>query len=586
MKARLFTITSIIVLLATVLFPANTPPAAAQTYTHDIIIYGAGFGGVAAALNAHRTYSDLNGVAPRILLINPQSVVGGLGALNGQNFWDWRRWDGDKVTASTYAQVTVNGISIDRQPQMGSHAKYSVGTPVNGKPQFDQIYATSEMTTYLNSQLSAKAGLTLLQAHDVKTVSRDAAGRITSVNVQKLKRENQAWLFDPAFAVATYTAPIFIDASENARLTRLAGLTTTLGRQDRNSDNRQMVASLMFRVKGINKNQLVGQPGWGLINDKNGHVGFWGGNTEIAAAVNAAAGTTLYPLGQFNKNNARYQIKGMNVAEDRTSAALAPASELDRVYWVNTLLIVGVDGNCERKDGCADEGATAYPTDGLKPWSADYAFTQARTTLSTPAFLSAMQAFPGFAGMQLMTVTAGGVTYPSVGESLYLRETIHTPLSASGPFTDASFALTAAEITGAGSTSATGSDESNKANRIGLGYYWMDSNGYTKANPASGQTDPDPVAATLLNPVYVPVDALLTNQAPNLIVAGYSANISSRAWTMMRVLPNLTVLGDGAGVLAGYARSYQADPLSFASNASWMTNVRNRIVLYGGRVDK
>ena len=54
----------------------------------------------------------------------------------------------------------------------------------------------------------------------------------------------------------------------------------------------------------------------------------------------------------------------------------------------------------------------------------------------------------------------------------------------------------------------------------------------------------------------------------------------------MRVLPNLTMLGDAAGVLAGYARSYQSDPLNFASNASWMTNVRNRIATYGGRVDK
>ncbi len=587
MKSRFLALSSLILLLVAVLFPANTPSAAAQTTTHDIIIYGAGFGGVAAALNAHRTYKDLSGTNPRILLINPQSVVGGLGTLNGQNFWDWRRWDADKNTATTYTQVTVNGISIDKQPQMGNHAKYSVGTPVNGNPQFDQFYATGEMATYLSNQLSANPGITLLQPYDVKTVSRDATtGRISAVSVQKLKRENQAWLFDGAFAATSYTAPVFIDASENGRLTRLAGLTTTLGRQDRNSDNRQMVASLMFRVKGINRNALVGQPGWGQIVDKNGHVGFWGGNTEISNAVNAAVGTTLYPLGQFNKTNARYQIKAMNVAEDRTSTALAPASELERVYWVNTLLIVGVDGNCERKDGCANEGATAYPTDGLKPWSTDYAFTQARTTLDTPAFLNAMNAFPGFSGLQLMTVNAGGVLYPSVGESLYLRETIHTPLAPSSTYTDASFALNASEVVGAGSRTATGTDEANKANRIGLAYYWLDSNGYTKANPSSGQMDPDPISATLANPVYIPVDAMLTNQAPNLIVAGYSANISSRAWTMLRVLPNLTVLGDGAGVLAGYARSYQADPLSFSSNASWLANVRNRIAIYGGRVDK
>ena len=493
MKRRLLFITSMLVVA--MLFPATTRQVAAQSaYTHDIIIYGAGFGGVAAALNAQRTYSDLNnGVAPRILVINPQSVVGGLGAINGQNFWDWRRWDaGDKGT-SGYTQVVVNGVSIDKQPQMGSHAKFLVGTPTaSGKPQFDQMYATGEMSSYLDAQLAARSGITLLQPYDVKTVSRNTSGNVTAVGVQKLVRANQAWLFDTAAAATTYTAPIFIDASETGRLTRLANVTTTLGRQDRDSDRRQMVATLMFRVTGIDKTQLVGKPGWGVTSDKNGHVGFWGGKTEINGAVTAPSNSTLYPLGQFNKSSARYQIKGMNVAEDRTSTAAAPATEQERVYWVNTLLIMGVDGTCERKDGCADEGATAYPTDLLRPWSTDYAFAQARATLSTPAFLSAMRAFPGFSQLQLVTMNVGGTLYPSVGESLYLRETIHTPLSSMGPYNDASFALTAAQIKGAGNRTTTGTDEVNKANRIGLGYYWMDSNGYTKSDPASGQLDPDP----------------------------------------------------------------------------------------------
>jgi hypothetical protein len=602
MKARIAAILGLVSLVLALLVPASARPAGAQTaYTHDIIVYGGGFGGVAAAANAHKTYFDLTGVNPRVLLINAQNQLGGLGAINGQNFWDWRKWDADKGGTSSFAKVTVNGIQVDIQPQLGSHIKTVVGNTAikpgtsTVVPQFDQLYATSEMSNWLNTQVSGKTNLSVLQPYDIKTVSRDAAsGRINSVTVQKLKRENQAWLFDTSLATATYSAPVFIDASENGRLTRLAGVATSLGRQDRNSDRRQMVATLMFKVRGLRPSTIQSLAQnydlnkWGYIADSNGTIGFWGGQKELGLAPSAAAGTSLYALGQFNKNNPRFQIKAMNVAEDRASNAAAPANELDRVWWVNTFLVVGVDGNCERKDGCADEGASAYPTDGLKPWSVDYAYAQARARLNTPEFLAAMRAFPGFSGMQLETITAGGIVYPAVGDAMYLRETIHTPLDSAQPISDGNFALTSNEVIYAGgkTLSTSDGDYANYANRIGLGFYWLDSNGYTKSNPGSGNLDADPIAATLTNPVYVPVDAILTAQAPNLITSGYSASISSRAWTMMRVLPNLNVLGDAAGVLAGYARTYQTDPNNFRSNTSWMTNVRNRIKLYGGRVDK
>ncbi len=571
MKRRFVTWLSILTLLAVLVLPQSSAPAIAQTtFTHDVIIYGAGFGGIAAALNAYDTILALNNRTPRILLINPQSVLGGLGTINGQNFWDWRLWQSDSNSS----------------PQWGNHLKFIRGNGTSSAPQFDQFYSTDELANWFAAQINAKSsGITLLQPFDVRSVVRNTStGRITSVTVQQLTRQNQAWLFDSTRPQTTYTAPVFIDASENGRLTRLSGITTTTGRQDRSADRRQMVATLMFRAKGVNYTQIRGLPGWGHKVDYNGTVGFYGGGQEIAAAVNAAPGTTLHPLGQFNKNNTRYQIKAMNVAEDRASTAPAPASELDRVYWFNTLLIVGVDGTCERKDGCPD---TFTYSDGSTAWSSDYAFAQARAVLSTPEFINAMRAFPGFANFQLVTITVGGITYPQVGESIYLRETLHTPLNPALSGTS-NYALTQDEIINAGDRFTNGSDQANYANRIGLGFYQMDSNGYTKTNPASGNMDPDPNPYNRepANPSYVPVDAILTSQSPNLIVAGYTANIGSWGWTMMRVLPNLTVLGDAAGVLAGYAVNYQADPLSFASNATWMTNVRNRIKLLGGRVDK
>jgi hypothetical protein len=547
---------SLYLLLAALLaLPLGLPLSSAQaqtSYTHEIIIYGGGFQGVAAALNAQDTYRYLKGGASaRILLINPFSALGGLGTINGQNFYDIRTWNGS-------------------QPQQGNHIKFF--------NQFGQFYSTGEMANWLQSQINAKGGITVLQPHDITSVARNTTtGRITSVTVQKLARSNQAWIFDSASAPATYTAPVFIDASENGRLTWKANIGTTLGRQDRNTDRRQMVASLMFKVRGIDiqaiKNAQAAGKRWAYTTDSNGSEAFYGGQDDLAD-------TTKTALQSFNRNYPRYQIKAMNAAEDRYSGGSLTGND---EYWINTLLIFGVDGRCERKDNCADQ--TTYP-DGSTAWSVEYAFAQARAMMVPGSdFTNALKQMTGFANFQYVTINVGGVNYPVVGESLYLRETIHTPLSTAGSG-ESNYALTASEVSGAGATSTTGTDTGNFSRRIGLSFYYMDTNGYTKSfNGSFWTADPDPNPyAQPSNPVYLPIDTLLTSQAPNLLLPGYSANIGSWAWAEARVLPNLTVLGDAAGVSAAYAVHSATDPYNFPSTT--ITNIQNRIVALGGRINK
>ncbi|HEU4322469.1 MAG TPA: FAD-dependent oxidoreductase [Roseiflexaceae bacterium] len=569
MKTRLMVLCGLIALVAGLFGPA-APRASAQT-NYTIIIYGAGFSGIAAALNAYDGYRGLSGgVNPRILLINNQSALGGLGTVNGQNFMDWNLWQ-------------ANGNSSVHE---GSFRKFVNGGGTTSAPQFDRFYSTGELANWFASQISARsASITLLQPYDLRSVARDTGGRITSVTVQKLKRENQAWLFDPAFGQETYTAPVFIDASENGRLTTMAGATVNTGRQDRPSDRRQMVATLMFRARGIDYTQTVGKPGWSSLTDKNGTVGLVGGNEEInTAATVTDPANPLYPLGLFNRSNTRFQIKGMNVAEDRASTTTAPASQLNRVYWFNTLLIVGVDGLCERKYGCAD---TYTYSDGSTAWSTDYAFAQARSLLLSTQFRDAMRAFPGFSQFQVETIVVNNTTYASAGESLYIRETVHTPKNLAAALDGTNYGLTIDQMAGAGSTTVNGTDWLHYDYRVGLGFYNFDSNGYTKNNPSTGKLDNDPKPKPdSPNPSYIPIGALLTSQVPNLILAGYSASVSNWAWTAIRVLPNQAVIGDAAGMLAAYAVNYTADPLAFGSNLTWITNVRNRIKLQGGRVDK
>lgn len=527
-------------------------PAQAQTsFTHEVIIYGGGFQAVAAALNAQDTYRYLKGgTSARILLINPFSIMGGLGTVNGQNFYDIRNWNG-------------------AQPQRGNHLKFF--------NQYGQFYSTGQMASYLFNQLSLKGGITVLQPNDVRSVARNTTtGRISSVVTQKLVRTNGTWLFDSAAPQETYSAPVFIDASDNGRLTRLAGLTTTLGRGDRNVDQRQMAATLMFKVRNIDFAAIqaantAGQR-WYTATDSDGSRAFYGGADDLANTAKTA-------LRGFNNSNERFQIKAMNAAEDRQSGSTTGQGD----YWINALLIYGVDGRCERKDGCPD--TTTYP-DGSTAWSVEKAFADARAMMVPgSSFTNALRQMTGFANFQYVTINVGGIDYPVVGEALYLRETIHTPTSASGTG-ESNYALTATEVAGAGATSTTGSDVGNYARRIGLTYYQMDSNGYRKSwNGASWVPDADtnPYGQPS-NPAYIPIDTLLTNQAPNLLLAGYSANASSWAWSQLRVLPNLTVLGDAAGVSAAYAVHSATDPFNFPSTT--ITNVQNRIFALNGRIDK
>lgn len=528
-------------------------PAQAQTaYTHEIIIYGGGFQAVAAALNAQDTYRYLKGgTSARILLINPFSIMGGLGTVNGQNFYDIRNWNGAQV-------------------QRGNHTKFFT--------QYGQFYSTGQMASYLYNLLSTKGGITVLQPYDVRSVSRNTTtGKINSVNVQKLVRSNATWLFDSAAAQTTYSAPVFIDASDNGRLTRLSGITTTLGRADRDTDQRQMAATLMFKVKNIDltaiQNANTAGQRWYTATDSDGSKAFYGGQDDLD-------NTSKTALQSFNNSSDRYQIKALNAAEDRYSGgSITGQGE----YWVNALLIYGVDGRCEKKDGCAD--TTTYP-DGSVAWSVEKAFAEARAMMVPgSSFTNALKQMTGFANFQYVTINVGGVDYPVVGEALYLRETIHTPTSASGSG-ETNYALTAGEVAGAGASSASGSDLGNYSRRIGLTFYQMDSNGYRKYQSGSTwfpEPDTNPYGAPT-NPAYIPIDTLLTNQAPNLLLAGYSANAGSWAWSQLRVLPNLTVLGDAAGVSAAYAVHSATDPYNFPSTT--ITNIQNRIVVLNGKIDK
>jgi hypothetical protein len=178
--------------------------------------------------------------------------------------------------------------------------------------------------------------------------------------------------------------------------------------------------------------------------------------------------------------------------------------------------------------------------------STDEAMGLAREEIKSARFLKAFHRFPGFEKAALVYDNAG---FPITGEVLYLRESIHTV------DIDGKYALTGDEVRGAGNATMIGTDQDNYLTRVGLGRYYMDVNGYLKNGPVQTMELPR-------NAAYIPAEALLTANIPNLLVPGYAQCSDSAAWSMMRVIPNLNVCGDAAGVIAAYCVIYKSPPLN------------------------
>lgn len=84
---------------------------------------------------------------------------------------------------------------------------------------------------------------------------------------------------------------------------------------------------------------------------------------------------------------------------------------------------------------------------------------------------------------------------------------------------------------------------------------------WDKMRPDLNITSSSPV-----NPVYVPYQALTTNYVANLLLPGYAVGVSSFSWGETRVFPNLSVLGDAAGVAAAYCVNNSKQPLYLNHN--------------------
>lgn len=538
-----------------------------------IVVYGATMAGVAAAAKAAK-----NAPSATIHLIVPDPVdyngngccLGAIGTVGGQNFFDigWK-----DVLARTYY---TNGSFKWWCGQMGQH------------------YNVDAMSDLLKRDLTkAEYGgrIKIHYAYDITGIGWESS-HITEVRLKRIFRDTDGTVkWDEKADTLTIAGDVFIDASESGRLTRMSNFGGTVGRYDwpaslldsdergSNGKARQQVATLMFKVKNFDRFKADDDELTAGDKDNNG-------------VYSATGGTRAYKTNTkiLNFNNTHgpegFALKPFNMAQD------GPGSD---EWWVNMLLVFNVDGRAYNRDLTGDT-SYLFPSDMRSDYkTVDDAWVAARKVLDYPDFLPALRSFLGFEGADLVRDKNGD---PVVGNSLYLRETIHSAFSSSdraNDTEDTNYALSAKDFWNPGATKNTGNDSRHYAKRMGLNYYGLDINAYKFEDlKQNGQyiwghevteaARSDIKFPEHVSPTYITYSAIATNFVYNLLIPGYAAGIASLGWAEARTIPNQCVLGDAAGVAAAYAVNNNIDPLNFGS--ADITAVQNILKNSGALLEK
>lgn len=500
------------------------------SFDYDIVIYGGGLQAVAAAVKAAETGP---GLSIALIVPYPDRELGGIGTTGGQNFWDTRSFN-DKL--------------------------YQGGTFTQWHKLFDTGYSVQKFSDYLIRAIEIYDNIDPYYCRDIKKVSLSEESNIKSVEIGEIYRDNAGYIAWSNNGVgAVINGDIFIDASEDCRLLRLGdnerggdGSIVSVGRYDwpieHLSNNEileetgiQMSATLMFKVKGI-KSGIYGDMSFG----KDGNLAWGGNNIYENSYLIKNFNDTYGPMG--------FSIKAVNASRD---------GEGSDEWWVNCFVIYNVDARAASRD----LGTENYPDDMLTgSVNTDEAWIMGKRFLyeHRGEMEKVLREFDGFHNVEFICDSDG---YPVIGDMLYIRESVHMikePVLLGKGTENLNYAVTTIDSLFSGADAKSGSDLKNHPTRIGIGFYYIDVHPYIYHNEyfssLNTRLDITNLSSYKVNPVYIPYEALITEEIPNLIAAGYGSSISSIAWSELRVAPNIIVMGDAAGVAAAYCKENGLKP--------------------------
>ncbi len=555
-----------------------------------IVVYGGGFGGVCAAYKAAQYAWSLGDdfMNFEIFLINPVPTpkLGGIGTVGGQNFWDTRRWREKgkfpyRGTLEMLMDVKNGELKEDR---------YNI----------DEKAAKME-------KLLREYGVNIFYQEDITDVEQAADGKITSVTVRTIKRNSNDDVVYVGGEVVIH-GDVFIDASEDGKLTRLTAKNlvgrkaVTKGRYDYPAkivqsedgtglDAKQPAVSLMFKLKttGIKATESNVDIRY-VDDDESKEINCFNCGSDSFST----SGTKMYAFNEKYKNT-RFLIKPVNSAwnggEELYEKDANGETKRYTTWWLNSLLIFGVDGTMHKRDMTPADASSSY-------LSTDEAWKQARQFLEehSSELLEVYRSL-GYNDAEFVRDDQGKII---TGDILYVRETIHavkdTNAIANGT-ENQNYEVTRDHCHYADQQV----DDSVNPQSIGLVYYWsdihpfkkedcLDDNGnyiwggdsFAKIRWDMRDNDYKLDGESPKEPTYIPYKALTTQYVPNLLIPGYAVNASSFAWSEIRVFPNLCVLGDAAGI-AAVTSLLSGDPVC---NLSDVQGVRAILRQYGAILDK
>lgn len=464
--------------------------------TYDIVIYGGGTQGVASALKASEVTKDKK----KILMIVPEKRLGSILTVGRQNLYDVRYYTSRNLP---------EGLPKNYPWAQGGSMELFYKEP-------SIVFSPTKLAHSLALEVLKHPNIKILYEHDIEHVyANKQTKEIQAVKVYPLVKDSKNRYVYNESKPLKVSASTFIDASETGKLIYHSRLFKgSVGREDINQDKKQMVATLMFKLKGIDmthvqKHEKNGSPFKFYFTNK-GSLGILGGY-EINGDKE---------FEKYSNEHSLFRFKPYNGGEDGYSGKHQQTQNTE--MWMNMFLVYDVDARKMWRDSVVDNGL--YPKDGgIDP---EIARELAIKEMKTKEFISLIRKLPGMKNAELVL---DDKAEPVVGDIMYIRESIHSSNE------DGTFALTKEDTLHLG-------DSKHYDRRIGLGFYNFDSNTYEKGESLS---EPRTV-----EPWYVPYDVLVSTPT-NLLIPGYAANMDSYTWRAMRVYPNLIMLGDAAGIAAG-----------------------------------
>ena len=513
----------------------------------------------------------------------------------------------DYVQGGTFKYLLNVGASWNSKsnyPNKGQWYKtimeYSSDTSSNNKDMGDFL---TNMVVSSNPPTAAHNYIDLLPMMDIVDIDYELIQSkkvVRGLYLRNIKRDPNGDGYIRWGRTTKYIAgDIFIDASDDGKMTSFLTPVTT-GRYDwptvlQNNQNirilepceennyhvgRQQSASLYFRLNGVNSiedysNAYKDVPNFGFYYGDSSGAGaygevFWDNFPNKKNSTFNSPDSNVYKYNVNHYTNDPYMIKEYNFARNGMCSD---------EFWANTMLMFNVDGRAHYRDIISKFYPKAMISDNI---DRDKAWVKCRNIISEDDNNSNNQHVSFIEGIQGFNISnnASIVRNPSpdnrpkVADIMYIRETVHLPCATNSIDNDSeniNYAIKKDESFDASNGYQNNEhlmhDNQNYSTRIGLGYYGVDIHPYVKDNYFSKNNEdnyydirnsleesrPDVNKNDFsLCPTYIPFEVMCSNNLANVLVAGNASSISSFSWGEMRVLPNLCVIGDAAGVSAAY----------------------------------